>query len=288
MKLQWLENRVVPVVIVSIVTFITLSTSVMAASKILGSFGQSAVRSSGELSLNAQDKKATDSAKKTSTATPTSTQKINTQKTISTPLKTSVKPINSVVRINTPTAILNNGNSNTGNCIVTILGKQYDVASLISSHSGGNIFACGTDMSAIYQSHHGTSVSLIAPYLVEGSGSSSPTQIPSPTVIISSVQNNGNISPVSNSNNCIVTIFGKQYNVTNLMNSHTGGNIFNCGTDMSAIYQSHHGTSVSLIASYLVTTSGSGSTGITSSPPSIQPTVALPRRRTRGDDGGDD
>lgn len=285
MKLQLLKNNVVPVVIVSVLTFITLSTSVMAASKILGSFGQGAVKSEDAFNLEVKDEKAAEGTKEANLSIPTSTQKINTQKTISTPLKTSLKSTTRVVN-SSPTPILNNGNSNSSNCIVTVFGKQYDVTSLISTHSGGNIFSCGTDMSTTYQSHHGTNVSLIASYLVTNSGSSPQNNVniiptSNPTSAPTSVPTS---APASNSSNCIVTIFGKQYDVTSLVNTHSGGNIFNCGTDMSATYQSHHGTNVSLIAPYLVTsTGGSSPTGI-SNPPVVQPTVSIGRTRHDDDD----
>lgn len=62
-------------------------------------------------------------------------------------------------------------------CIVTLFGLQYDVTALANSHSGGNIFVCGTDMTVTYQSQHGTNVSRMTPYLV----TSSPTPTPTPT-----------------------------------------------------------------------------------------------------------
>jgi hypothetical protein len=61
-------------------------------------------------------------------------------------------------------------------CIVTVFGQQYDVTALTSSHTGGNIFVCGTDMTATYQAMHGTDVSRILSYLI------TPTPTPSPTV----------------------------------------------------------------------------------------------------------
>lgn len=54
---------------------------------------------------------------------------------------------------------------NTSLCLITIQGKQYNVTSLRSRHSGGDIFKCGTDMTAIYQNQHGSSLSQIQPYL---------------------------------------------------------------------------------------------------------------------------
>ncbi|MFZ2206135.1 MAG: hypothetical protein WA061_00820 [Microgenomates group bacterium] len=73
---------------------------------------------------------------------------------------------------------------------------------------------------------------------------------------------------------CIVTIFGQQYDVSPLQTSHTGGNIFTCGTDMTAVYQPMHGTDVSRIAQYLLP---AGTTVPTTSPtaiPTADPTVA--------------
>ena len=69
-------------------------------------------------------------------------------------------------------------------------------------------------------------------------------------------------APQSNTaSGCIVTLFGKQYDVTSLQNSHSGGNVFVCGTDQTALYQSQHGSNVSRMQQYLVTSGGTtGST----------------------------
>ncbi len=63
-------------------------------------------------------------------------------------------------------------------CVVTIFGQQYDVAPLQTNHSGGNVFTCGTDMSAVFQSMHGTNVSIIGGFLVTNP---TPTVTPEPT-----------------------------------------------------------------------------------------------------------
>ncbi len=55
-------------------------------------------------------------------------------------------------------------------CIITLSGQQYDVTSLQQSHSGGNIFSCGTDMSSMYQGKHGSSLSRMQKYLVTSGG----------------------------------------------------------------------------------------------------------------------
>ncbi|MCK9368630.1 hypothetical protein M0R04_01495 [Candidatus Dojkabacteria bacterium] len=51
-------------------------------------------------------------------------------------------------------------------CIVTISGSKYNVTSLQRSHSGGNVFVCGTDMTVVYIKQHGKNYSLISKYKV--------------------------------------------------------------------------------------------------------------------------
>ncbi len=43
---------------------------------------------------------------------------------------------------------------------------------------------------------------------------------------------------------CIITLDGSSYNVTNLQRTHSGGDIFNCGSDMSATFWGKHGQSI--------------------------------------------
>lgn len=43
---------------------------------------------------------------------------------------------------------------------------------------------------------------------------------------------------------CIITLDGASYNVTNLQKTHSGGDIFNCGSDMSATFWGKHGQSI--------------------------------------------
>lgn len=59
-----------------------------------------------------------------------------------------------------------------------------------------------------------------------------PTLIPTPT-----------FAPPP-SNRCIVTIDGVRYDLTDFRFIHSGGDIFNCGTDMSAIFWGQHGQSM--------------------------------------------
>ena len=39
-------------------------------------------------------------------------------------------------------------------CVIKIDGVSYEITSLRKSHSGGDIFSCGTDMSAIFWGRH--------------------------------------------------------------------------------------------------------------------------------------
>ena len=52
-------------------------------------------------------------------------------------------------------------------CIITIDGQKYDVASLRNTHTGGDVFQCGTDMSAVFHGKHGNNLQMIQQYLVK-------------------------------------------------------------------------------------------------------------------------
>jgi hypothetical protein len=81
---------------------------------------------------------------------------------------------------------------------------------------------------------------------VAGGGAVIPTSVPSSSSVSSQASTVG----------CTITLFGKQYDVTNLRNTHSGGNIFNCGTDMTGTYQARHGTDLSRMQQYLISSSG--------------------------------
>ena len=40
-------------------------------------------------------------------------------------------------------------------CIITLMGKKYDVTDFREIHKGGNLFVCGTDMTEKYIGKHG-------------------------------------------------------------------------------------------------------------------------------------
>lgn len=150
-----LKDKVIPVAIVSVLTFITLSTSVMAVNKILGSFGQGA---------DQKEKSITEGVKNNSAGVSLPVTAIPTN----VPQSNYAAPTQ-INRIISPTSI---PTTNSSSCIVTVFGKQYDVTTLRSTHTGGDVFTCGTDMTAIYQGRHSTRVNLISPYLVITPGGS--------------------------------------------------------------------------------------------------------------------
>ena len=61
---------------------------------------------------------------------------------------------------------------------------------------------------------------------------------------------------------CVVRIFGQSYDVSVLGSTHSGGNVFNCGTNMDAVYAAQHGTNVSRMQSYLIPSTYTGVTKV--------------------------
>ncbi|MCA9375056.1 hypothetical protein KC622_01855 [Candidatus Dojkabacteria bacterium] len=66
------------------------------------------------------------------------------------------------------------------------------------------------------------------------------TSTPSSTVSGSGSSQGATTSPVTDPNSCIITIQGHQYDVTQLRRTHSGGDIFICGTDMTQTFFSMH------------------------------------------------
>lgn len=110
-----------------------------------------------------------------------------------------------------------NGNSDTGSnaCIVTLFSKQYDVTTLRDTHSGGDVFNCGTDMSSEYRNEHGTDLTRMQKYLVTSSGNSSTTTTTTTSSLPSGTFNATTLATHNTTGNCYVAYSGKVYNVTN-------------------------------------------------------------------------
>ncbi|MFA6518850.1 MAG: cytochrome b5 domain-containing protein [Candidatus Shapirobacteria bacterium] len=48
------------------------------------------------------------------------------------------------------------------------------------------------------------------------------------------------VAPTAVDNRCLITVRGQKYDVTQYRNQHSGGDIFNCGTDMTAVFNGQH------------------------------------------------
>lgn len=105
---------------------------------------------------------------------------------------TTPQPVQNITPTSTPNNVVDN-TPNSSRCIITIDGQKYDVTEFLKIHSGGDVFKCGADMTADYQSRHGTNVSIMQRYLIIGGSS---------TIQPSSVSNtNQTAAPVRRNNN---------------------------------------------------------------------------------------
>ncbi len=68
--------------------------------------------------------------------------------------------------VNRPTPVLNTPPP-APSCIITIDGRRYDVQTLRTTHPGGDVFQCNTDMSDIFHGQHGDNLRMIQKYLVQ-------------------------------------------------------------------------------------------------------------------------
>jgi hypothetical protein len=60
---------------------------------------------------------------------------------------------------------------------------------------------------------------------------------------VAATQPSATSRPVA-SNLCTIVIDNVTYDVTNFRNSHSGGNVFNCGTDMSSVFWGRHNAAI--------------------------------------------
>jgi len=184
-------SKIIPVLGIIILGGITVSTSVLGMSKITKSLGQKNISVPNIQSQNTNqttpspsqtEKNSAKNEKEsfwTNGASPTPTT-TNTNKT-AVNSKTTV-PVGTATNI---TSTTQNNTIPNNLCIITLFGKQYDVTSLRNTHSGGNVFECGTDMTTTYQKQHGTNISRMQSYLYTGTTAqntnSNATTTPTPT-----------------------------------------------------------------------------------------------------------
>ncbi len=70
---------------------------------------------------------------------------------------------------------------------------------------------------------------------------STPTPVPTPTPIPS---NTPTPIPTIKPSGCIIQIDGVSYEITSLLKTHSGGNIFTCGSDMSSTFWDQHNSRI--------------------------------------------
>jgi len=80
------------------------------------------------------------------------------------------------------------------------------------------------------------------------------TVTPKPTAVV--IQKSPTTIPTATpaqDNRCLVTVDGVKYDVTSFRQTHSGGNIFNCGSDMSQTFWGQHGAKIlSQMAKYKI------------------------------------
>lgn len=160
----------ISVIIFILALLITFTTSGIAAYKIVkispGSFPASNIEEPRELVLSPI------TSVPTVLVTPTVVKLISTKANTIQPTVRFISKPSSIVA---PTQIISPPNVQVvskGGCIITLFGQQYDTTNLRKTHSGGDVFKCGTDMTSVYQNKHGSNVSMMQPYLITGGGSS--------------------------------------------------------------------------------------------------------------------
>jgi len=145
----------------------TVLTTGVAISKVSSSFATSQIPSKG---INIQA--AENEAEPTGVVKKIVTRLVRTITLTPTPFPIAILPTK------TPIVAINTGNQ----CIITISGLQYDVTKLRTTHSGGDVFKCGTDMTSVYVGRHGTNMNRMQAYIINnnqtgGTASITPTSI---------------------------------------------------------------------------------------------------------------
>jgi cytochrome b involved in lipid metabolism len=63
----------------------------------------------------------------------------------------------------------------------------------------------------------------------------------SPTIVVTPSTTTGSVvATPTRDTRCLVVVDGLQYNLTQFVKLHSGGDIFQCGTDMSSSFHNQH------------------------------------------------
>ncbi len=273
--LQLGMGKIASSIVVVILGLVTVGTGVAGVAKVAGTIGTGKphIVENAQAATNTNAGGTSDSSNSVVNSSQNGTQTTGSSGVLGastntgTTLKTNNTTTGAVVSAAATNTALNTTTSQastSGGCIITLFGKQYDVTSLRTSHTGGNIFACGTDMTTTYQSMHGTDVTRMQAYLVTSSGNTGSGTTTGGSGNTGTGNTSGTGTSGGSNTPCIITLFGLQYNVAPLIAATpSSASIYKCGTDLSALYQSVHGTDVTIMKPYLISgqTGGSGSSG---------------------------
>lgn len=164
----YITKNVVSVIGIAILTGTTLTTSALGVMKVANNFEK--------IKLEVPEVKEIESISPSSSPTPIESVNNLITGTIPHPKGTTTKSASPLPTIAPKTSSSTTQASTTSvGCAITLFGKQYDVTNLRSTHSGGDIFNCGTDMTAVYQGRHGGNVSRMQQYLISSGGTTSST-----------------------------------------------------------------------------------------------------------------
>jgi len=97
-------------------------------------------------------------------------------------------------------------------CIVTLSGQRYNVSPLLTSHSGGNVFLCGSDMTNVYTRQHGMDLTRMARYLILENGAVAPSI--SPVVVPGNVFDQAALAAHNKNGDCYIAHRGIVYDVS--------------------------------------------------------------------------
>ena len=148
---------------VAAVTLVSFSSSAIGISKVMSPWQPKTTsevevpKIKSEANDSTERPEITEVSKKSSGSLALLTQRTETPK--------SVSKLNSTPVINLPTVSVTRAPVNSTQCLVTLFGIQYDVSPLRSTHGGGDIFICNSDMTVTFQSRH-MDIAIMAKYKV--------------------------------------------------------------------------------------------------------------------------
>lgn len=174
----FIRHKMWPAAAIALLTVMTLSTSAMGISKLAGSFNSPKPKIQAIQTVEAKEKEM----EKNAPSKVLGSEIITVSNPTSAPSPLPTHPAAQAKLTTNTSASVSTSGSTGSSCIVTLFGKQYDVSPLQTSHTGGNIFQCGTDMTNTYKAQHGTDLTRMQPYLLTSlNNSQTSTQSPTPS-----------------------------------------------------------------------------------------------------------